>query len=112
MKTSTKHWSLLRLASLPLIPLTFYFLAQAGYLATKSHMVFISWVKQPETAAAIAVFILCSFYHACLGMDEMIEDYVSSRALKAAALLANKIFFIALGAVSLYAALTIYTGKF
>jgi len=112
MKTAVKHWSLLRLASLPLIPLAFYFIAQANFLATKSRMVFVSWVKQPETAAAIVVFILCSFFHACLGVDEIIEDYVSSKPVKAAALLANKIFFAVLGALSLYATIAIFTGKF
>jgi succinate dehydrogenase hydrophobic membrane anchor protein len=111
MKDCTKHWSMLRLTSLPLIPLFFYFLTQAEQLTAKDRLEFINWVKQPITSMALLVFIVCAFYHACLGMEEIFEDYISSAKLKAASLLINKIFFFALGLASLYAVAAIYFGN-
>lgn len=107
-----KHWLLLRASSLPLIPLLFYFLTQVDSLTTTSRMGFIAWMAQPATAAALVVFIFCSFFHACLGLEEIIEDYIPAPAGKRAAKAANKIFFLVLGIACLYAVLAIHLGKF
>jgi succinate dehydrogenase / fumarate reductase membrane anchor subunit len=111
MKDCTKHWWLLRLASLPLIPLFFYFLTQTEHLAAKDRMEFVTWVKQPFPAAALIAFIVCAFYHARLGMEEIIEDYIPSAGQKAAALLVNKIFFFGLGLAAVYAVVVIRFGN-
>jgi succinate dehydrogenase / fumarate reductase membrane anchor subunit len=111
MKDCTKHWWMLRLASLPLIPLFFYFLTQKEHLAARNRMEFVNWVKQPLPAGALLVFIACAFYHAQLGMEEIIEDYIPAPGQKKAALLVNKLFFSGLGLASLYAVLAINFGK-
>jgi succinate dehydrogenase / fumarate reductase membrane anchor subunit len=112
MKDCTKHWWLQRLSALPLIPLFFYFLGQTEHLAAKDRMEFVNWAKQPVPAAALLLFILCAFYHARLGMEEIIEDYIPDPAQKTAALLVNKVFFFGLGLASFYAVTMIRFGSF
>lgn len=112
MKGARSHWLLLRAMSLPLIPLAFYFLTQAEYMTTRSRMEFLAWAGQPVTAAALFVFVVCAFYHAMLGMEEIIIDYIPAKNQKALALLLNKVFFAATGLISLYAVLVIKFGKF
>ena len=75
-------------------------------------MEFISWLKQPFTTFAVVLFIVCSFYHACLGVDEIVEDYVSAKSLRVLSLGLNRMFFFGLGAAALYATLAISFGKF
>ncbi len=112
MKSCTKHWLVIRLTSLPLVPLFFYFLLNMQELATKDRMEFIDWVQQPVTAGALGLFVICAFYHACLGMEEIIVDYVSEQKLQFSALLMSKAFFSLLGLVSLYTLQSIYFGTF
>jgi len=112
MKTGTKHWLMVRLTSLPLVFLFFYFISQVEYLTTRSRMEFISWVKQPGATISILLFIICGFYHACLGVDEIIEDYVSTKVRRIPSLLANRIFFLGLGIAAVYATLAISFGTF
>lgn len=107
-----QHWLWLRISSLPLIPLFFFFLYDVDHLAVRSRAAFVEWIQQPHVAAALAVFIVCSFVHACLGVEEIVEDYVSSEKCKKGALCLNKIFFVVLGAACLYAVISLYIGQF
>ena len=109
---SIKHWSLTRLTSMPLAVLFLYFVAQAEHVASKSRMEIISWIKQPFTTTAIIIFVVCGFWHAQLGMEEIIIDYVPAEKTQKLLLLLNKIFFFALCAACLYAAVAIKFGTF
>ncbi len=112
MNEASKHWSLLRAAALPMIPLFFYFVTQLEYLTTRSRDVFIGWVKQPETTACLLLFILCAFYHGSQGIGEIIEDYVPPGNIKTLSLRLNQAFFFILGGGCFYAVLAISFGKF
>ncbi|MBU6474417.1 MAG: succinate dehydrogenase, hydrophobic membrane anchor protein [Alphaproteobacteria bacterium] len=112
MKPNVKHWTLQRLTAVPLVFLFFYFIWQGGFIATKSREVFVGWVKEPLTAGALALFIVCGFWHASFGVGEIIIDYVPSPRAQKAALLLSKLFFLLLGLACLYAVLAIKTGKY
>ena len=112
MQKDIKHWTVTRLTSLPLIPLFIYFIAQSEYIITKSRPVFITWVKEPVATIALLLFIVCAFWHARLGMEEIIIDYVPSKNLQALSLWVNKLFFLVLGVACLYAVLKINLGNF
>lgn len=109
-KDGAKHWWMMRIAAVPMIPLFIYFLTQINHLCARDRAEFANWVAQPATSVALIVFILCSFYHACFGVEEIIIDYVPSQGQKAVALLLNKMFFFGLGVASLYAVLAISFG--
>ena len=50
-------------------------------------------------AIALIAFIVVVAYHARLGVENIIEDYVHDKSLKATALLINKWLVIAIAAV-------------
>lgn len=112
MQNDVKHWKLLRLTALPLIVLPIYFLTEREFLLTDSRMQLISWIKQPAITWALVAFIICAFWHAKLGMEEIIIDYVASPGAQKLSLLFNKLIFVALGTASLYAVLAISQGTF
>ncbi|MBI3440654.1 MAG: succinate dehydrogenase, hydrophobic membrane anchor protein [Proteobacteria bacterium] len=107
MKSAGKHWLLLRLSALPLIPLVLYFLTQVEHLTTKNRHEFVSWAAQPLNTTALLLFIFCAFYHGCGGIGEIIEDYIPAARQRSVLLSLNKIIFAALGLVSIYALLAI-----
>jgi succinate dehydrogenase / fumarate reductase membrane anchor subunit len=103
MQKDIKHWTITRLTSLPLALLFFYFLAQKEYLTTRVRMEFISWLQAPVATGAALIFIICAFWHARLGMEEIIIDYVPSKNTQTLSLWINKIIFFVLGVACLYA---------
>ncbi len=112
MQQNVKHWTMTRLTSIPLAVLFFYFVGQSEYITTKSRPVFITWVKEPMVTGALLLFIICGFWHALLGMEEIIIDYVPSKNTQALCLWVNKLFFLVLGAACFYAVLKISFGNY
>ncbi len=109
-RDGTKHWWLVRLTSAPLVILFFYFLWQWPMIATHDHAVLVDWLRQPIPAIAVIIFILSAFYHACLGMEEIILDYVPREGAKILMLAVNKLAFLTLGVAALFAVLKINFG--
>ena len=103
MQKNSTHWIVTRVTSVPLALLSIYFLTQAEHLTSRVLMQFISWFQQPFVTAAAALFVVCAFWHAKLGMEEIIIDYVPEKKIQALALLVNKVLFLVLGVACLYA---------
>lgn len=100
-------WWMLRVTSLPLIPLFIYFLFEMDSIVAHTQADFIGWLSQPLPGIAVIVFIICAFYHAALGLHEIIEDYVHHHGWKTGLALLNKFFFFSLGIACVYATLYI-----
>lgn len=110
-KDGVEHWSKLRIAAIPIVPLFIYFLTQLDYLTTHNREVFIEWLQEPIPAIAVILFIICAFFHGSYGVEEIIVDYVPTEKYKIISLIANKMFFFGLGLASTYAVLAISFGK-
>ena len=107
MGSTSKHWLVLRFAALPLVPLAVYFATQLEHIASADRLAFISWLQEPTPAVTVPIFLACAFYHACLGMQEIIEDYARDGA-KHTLFLLNTAFFAALAALSALALYKVY----
>ena len=49
-----------------------------------------AWAARPFNAALLLALILMGFYHAALGLQVVLEDYVDGAALRTASILAVK----------------------
>ena len=74
-------------------------LAGADYQETRA------WLASPVSAALMLLLIASGFYHARLGLQVVIEDYVHHEGLKIASLVAVTLVTTALGVVSAVAVL-------
>lgn len=79
-------------------------LAGADYVTVKAHL------ATPWIALALLLLVLSGMIHMRLGMQTIIEDYVSSEGRKIALLMLNTFFTVFIGAASIFAVLKLCFG--
>ncbi|WP_422364726.1 succinate dehydrogenase, hydrophobic membrane anchor protein [Pelagibius sp.] len=89
-KDGTGHWWAQRLSALALIPLTLWFCVALVSLSGADHAAVAAWAGSPVVAGLLILLIAATFYHAYLGVQVVIEDYVHHEGLKIAGLLLVK----------------------
>jgi len=80
-KEGTTHFWRQRLTALLLIPLLLWFCFCLAALPV-GHATLVAWIQQPAVAVAMIFLILANFYHAQLGLQIVIEDYVSTHSTR------------------------------
>lgn len=108
VKTGVHHWIVQRVTAIALIPLTLWAAFAVASLAGKDYATVRAWFAAPFTAVMLSLLVFFSSYHASLGLQVVIEDYVHHQATKIAALLAVKSALILLGTLSLVAILRLF----
>jgi succinate dehydrogenase / fumarate reductase membrane anchor subunit len=86
-KEGVNHWWAQRLTAFALIPLTVWFVISLLTVMGADYAVVRAWVGSPVVAGLLILLIAATFYHAYLGLQVVIEDYVHSEAWKLFALL-------------------------
>lgn len=81
-KEGVQHWWMQRLTALALIPLGLWLVASLVCLAGADHAAIAHWLTSPFTLGALALTIITAFYHAVLGLQVVIEDYVHGKVAK------------------------------
>jgi succinate dehydrogenase / fumarate reductase membrane anchor subunit len=100
---ATKHWWSQRLSAILLIPLTYWLLDFLRHCFQKNYFETIEWLALPFNKIALIAWIITVFYHAALGVQIILEDYVSHQQKRFIAIWsANTVFAtLALGALVL-----------
>jgi succinate dehydrogenase hydrophobic membrane anchor protein len=70
---------------------------------------FVAWVRNPITDILMGLLLIALFYHAALGLQVIVEDYVHSD-VKFAAVIAVRLACFTLGATGILATLHIALG--
>ncbi|MCI1709655.1 MAG: succinate dehydrogenase, hydrophobic membrane anchor protein [Chiayiivirga sp.] len=95
----TQHWWVQRVTAVALALLTPWFLWLVLTLLGANHSTMRLSLAQPLNAVLMAAWVIALFWHAKLGVQVVIEDYVHTPALEIAAQLAVT-FACALGALA------------
>jgi succinate dehydrogenase / fumarate reductase membrane anchor subunit len=69
-----------------------------------------AWVAQPFTTVLLVALLFSLFYHAILGLQVVIEDYVHQEGAKIASLLVMKFLLVLLGGAAILSVLRIAFG--
>lgn len=96
-KDGTNHWWAQRVTAVALVPLTLWFCAAVISLSGADRAAVAEWAGSPVVAGLLILLIGATFYHAYLGLQVVIEDYVHSEALKVSGLLLTKAAAVILG---------------
>ena len=91
-KTGTHHWLLQRFTAIGNLLLVSWFIISLLMLSDFSYKTTIDWLSRPIPATAMALLVISTFWHARLGMQVMLEDYVHEHANKFACIAALNLF--------------------
>jgi succinate dehydrogenase membrane anchor subunit len=109
-RSGTGHFWHQRLTSVAAIPLTIAFIVIVIALLGRNHAAAVQILGSPLVAIVMLLFILTTVYHMCLGMQEIIVDYVHDDLMKFLALMTNTCFGVVVGLASAYAILKLSFG--
>ncbi|MGD9582855.1 MAG: succinate dehydrogenase, hydrophobic membrane anchor protein [Lysobacterales bacterium] len=100
-KDGVAHWWLQRLSAVLLLPLSLWFFWAVAPLLRADYPDARTYFAQPLAAFLLIAFLLAAIYHALLGLQVVIEDYVHGRALEVGLQLLVKLaaFMLALAVV-------------
>ena len=82
MKNYASKWIMQRLTAVILIPLTFWFVYQCVILSNYEYDQIKSFFYSKINASLFFILIIAMLYHAKLGNETIVEDYVTSVNLK------------------------------
>jgi succinate dehydrogenase / fumarate reductase membrane anchor subunit len=106
-KEGTDHFWLQRLTALALVPLVLWLAFSIAALSSMDYIAIREWLSQPFNAIVMILFMIAGFYHARLGLQVVIEDYVSSHGVRTAAIIAVTFVAAALGVTGVFSVMRI-----
>jgi succinate dehydrogenase / fumarate reductase membrane anchor subunit len=104
-KEGVHHWWMQRLTAIALIPLVLWFVASVAMLAGAGHDETVAWLSQPLVAIAVIMLLVATLYHAALGIQVVIEDYIHHEGWKFFWLICMKFVFLVLGVAAVFSVL-------
>jgi succinate dehydrogenase / fumarate reductase, membrane anchor subunit len=109
-KEGVEHWWAQRVTAAALIILGLWFAASLISLAGADRALLVAWLRQPLAAIMMILLLGTSFYHAALGLQVVIEDYVHTELVKIPALVALRLLCVAFAVAGIFAVLRIAFG--
>lgn len=109
-RNGVSHWWMQRLTAVGLVPLVLWLTGGLIHHAGAGYEAASAWVSQPLTATALLLLLLTAFYHASLGIQVVLEDYVAVERLRLVCLVAVKLGLTFLAALAVFSVLTIAFG--
>ena len=102
-KSGTSHWWMQRVTAVALVPLSFWFIKFLNLSLTAPYQETIEWLTSPVNTVAVVALILAIFYHAALGLQVVIEDYIAAEGIKIIAVWTVNLSFLLLALAALIA---------
>lgn len=109
-KEGVDHWWLQRLTAAAQVPLVLWFIISLASMAGASHDAVVAWLSHPVVTVLTVLMVFSLYYHAKLGLQVVIEDYISSEGVKLVALTAMKFALILFGTATIFSVLKIAFG--
>jgi succinate dehydrogenase / fumarate reductase membrane anchor subunit len=109
-KEGVGHWWRQRVTALALVPLTLWFVIAVIGLVGADRTAVVAWVKSPLPALMLVLLLVTTFYHAALGLQVVVEDYIHGEAMRMAALLVMRLLCVVFAVRGILAVLTMALG--
>ncbi|MEZ5447657.1 MAG: succinate dehydrogenase, hydrophobic membrane anchor protein [Thiolinea sp.] len=102
-KGGVHHWWMQRVTAIALVPLTLWVAFSVAAMSGESYATVLTYFSSPFNVAMLALFLFAGFYHAALGLQVVIEDYIHNEGMKLAALVGMKFAIALIGIMSIFA---------
>jgi succinate dehydrogenase / fumarate reductase membrane anchor subunit len=109
-KEGVEHWWRQRVTALALVPLVLWFVISLIGLVGADRAALVAWVHQPMPAMLLILLLVATFYHAALGLQVVIEDYIHGEAMKLGTIVVMRLLCIVFVARGILAVLKLALG--
>ena len=91
MNIVTKKWVFLKISSLVLIPLMFWFIINFISIYDQSYSEVVRFFINPVNKLLFSFFIIFAYFFSALSISEVFEDYITDHTIKN---VANRLLFV------------------
>ena len=109
-KEGVAYWWAQRVTAVALVPLTLWLVIAVIGLVSADHGVFVAWVRSLLPAVLLVLLLVATFYHAALGLQVVIEDYIHGEVTRLATLLTMRFLCIVFAVRGIFAVLKLALG--
>lgn len=109
-KHGFSHWWMQRLTAVLLVPTGLFVLISLMQLNTLAATSVLAWMQNPMNAILLLLFLLTASYHGALGLQVVVEDYISSNSLQLILQYLIKLSMILLMMVNTYSVSSVLFG--
>ena len=110
-KGGSGHWYSQRVTAVALLILGCWFVASLAMLGPgASHEAVVHWLGAPFSAVMAMLLVVVSAYHAQLGLQVVVEDYVADKGTRVVVLVAIKFALVVAALVGVLAVLRLAFG--
>jgi succinate dehydrogenase / fumarate reductase, membrane anchor subunit len=105
-KEGVEHWWLQRITAVALVPLSLWFVIAIIRLVGADFDSVRDWVGNPLPAILLVLLLIATFYHASLGLQVVIEDYIQAELSKLGLVIVVRLGCFALAVAGIFAVVT------
>lgn len=106
-KEGAGHWWAQRVSAVGLLLLLPWFLLSLIAIGDLSYINVVAWIATPVHCVLLSLLVVTVAYHAQLGLQVVIEDYVAHKGTKIVVLLAINFALLILGVLGVFSVLRI-----
>ena len=101
MLSATKKWIFLRISSLVLLPLMFWFIVNLVNFYDKTYVEIVGFLTAQPSKILLGLFLIFSYLFSALSISEVFEDYIKDEKIKNAANKALNFFAIVIPIITI-----------
>ena len=102
MIPATKKWLFLKVSSLILLPLMFWFIINLVNIYDKNHQDIVEFLTSQPSKFLISLFLVFAYFFSALSISEVFEDYIQDEKIKNAANKALNFFAIIIPIITIF----------
>jgi succinate dehydrogenase / fumarate reductase membrane anchor subunit len=106
-KEGASHWWSQRVTAVGLVLLTPWFLLSLLALGDLSYASVVNWIGAPINAVLLSLLVVTLAYHAQLGLQVVIEDYVAHKGTRIVVMMIINFAMLLLGVLGVFAVLRV-----
>lgn len=106
-KEGAGHWWAQRVSAVGLVLLAPWFVMSLIALGDLSYVHIVSWIAAPVNTVLLSLLVLTVSYHAQLGLQVVVEDYVAHKGIRMLTMLVINFTLLVLGVLGVFSVLRI-----
>ena len=106
-KSGLHHWWNQRMTAVAMVPLVIWMVSLCILMTGASYQDALAIASHPANATVLILLVAVGFWHAILGLQVILEDYVAAEGLRLVLIVVIRMFAIALAALSILSILRV-----